>query len=315
MRLPRSVFLSMVNGNTVSYHHRTVSGKWLFLHLAIGGLCHVRWTGVREGLFLMITIRRMAMNNISTVVLTKNEEKNIERCLKSVAALPGEIIVVDSLSDDRTVDIARTYTDKVFSNPWPGFSAQRTFALTKTSCDWVLWLDADEELSEGLAKEILSLDLNQDGYEIPRLVHYLGSWIRHGGWYPDYTVRLFNKTKGEFTGALVHEAFKVEGSKGKLKHPIHHYPYRNITHHIEKMNSYTELAALEMRRKGKKASLFSAFFHAFFRFFRMYVLKLGFLDGRQGLVIAMLGSYYVFLKYIKFYEIQRRWNEDTTVTR
>ncbi len=253
------------------------------------------------------------MNNISTVVLTKNEEKNIERCLMSVKALQGEIVVVDSLSDDRTVDIARTFTDKVIINPWPGFSAQRTFALTHTAHDWVLWLDADEELSEDLLNEIKALVFDKDGYEIPRLVHYLGSWIRHGGWYPDYTLRLFNKTRGEFTGSLVHEAFKVEGPKGKLKSPIYHYPYRTITHHIEKMNSYTELAALEMQRKGKKKSLFSAFFHAFFRFFRMYVLKMGFLDGRQGLVIAMLGSYYVFLKYIKFYEIQRHWTLDETV--
>jgi len=247
------------------------------------------------------------MNKISTVVLTKNEETNIERCLKSALTLSDEIIVVDSLSDDRTVEIAKKFTDKVYLNPWPGFSEQRSFSLTKTSHDWILWLDADEEMSQELVEEIQNLKFEQDGYYIPRLVHYLGRWIKHCGWYPDHTLRLFNKHKGCFSGTLVHESFTLTGTTGKLKNPILHYPYRDIAHHLTKMNSYTDLSAKEMNRKGKKKSLFAAFFHSFFRFIKMYIIKRGFLDGSQGLVISILGSYYVFLKYIKLYEIQGRW--------
>jgi glycosyltransferase involved in cell wall biosynthesis len=244
------------------------------------------------------------MVDISTVVLTKNEEKNIERCLKSVIGISREIVVVDSGSEDRTVELAGKYTDRIFFNPWPGFSAQRTFALTKTSCDWVLWIDADEELSEKLAGEIASLDFSRDGYHIPRLVHYLGKWIRHCGWYPDYTLRLFDKNKGSFNGAIVHEAFNIEGTTGKLRNPIFHYPYRTIAHHLEKINLYTDLAAEQMQEKGKKASVSSALFHSFFKFIKMYLIKAGFLDGRQGIVVSVLGSYYVFLKYVKLYEKQ-----------
>lgn len=247
------------------------------------------------------------MVDISIIVITKNEERNIGRCLKSVLPLSAEIIVVDSLSDDRTVEIARTFTDKVYSNPWPGYSGQKEFALTKTSHDWILWLDADEELSLSLVSEIMALDFKKDGYLIPRLVYYLGRWIRHCGWYPDHTLRLFRKEKGLFNDALVHEVFSISGETGKLKNPILHYPYRSIAHHLEKMNTYTDLAARQMRSKGKKTALTSVLLHTFFRFIKMYVLKRGFLDGGQGLVVSILGSYYVFLKYIKLYEIQGHW--------
>ena len=253
------------------------------------------------------------MVKISAVVLTKNEEKNIERCLKSAAAISDEIIVVDSLSNDRTVEIAKAYTDKIFLNPWPGFSEQRIFALTKTSHDWILWLDADEEAPPDLADEIRTLDFDKDGYYIPRLVHYLGRWIRHCGWYPDYTLRLFNKNKGHFSNVLVHESFTVSGTTGKLKHPIRHYPYRNISHHLEKMNVYTDLSALQKQRKGKATTIASALFHSFFRFFKMYLLKRGFLDGGPGLVVSVLGSVYVFLKYIKQWELQGRKDHPAAV--
>jgi glycosyltransferase involved in cell wall biosynthesis len=242
------------------------------------------------------------MEKISTVILTKNEEQNIERCIKSILTISDEIIVVDCLSDDRTVEIVRKYTDRVYLNPWPGFSRQRMFALEKTTHDWVLWIDADEEASPELLDEIRSLEFDQAGYAIPRLVHYLGRWIRHGGWYPDYTVRLFNKHKGMFTDVLVHEAFSLNGTSGRLKAPLFHYPYRSIAHHLEKMNHYTDLASEQMRRKGKKTGLASIVTHSIFRFIRMYILKLGMLDGLQGLLVAMLGAVYVFLKYAKLFE-------------
>lgn len=247
------------------------------------------------------------MVKISIVVLTKNEESNIKRCLESALPLSGEIIVVDSLSEDRTVEIAKSFTDQIYLNPWPGFSEQWTFALTKASHEWVLLLAADEELSQDLIQEIRNLNFDKDGYYIPRLVQYLGRWIKHCGWYPDYTMRLFKKNKGSFTDALVHETFELSGDTGKLKNPIFHYPYRDIAHHIEKMNVYTDLSARQMCRKGKRATVFSILSHTFFNFIKMYGLRLGFLDGSQGLIISALGSYYVFLKYIKLYEIQNFW--------
>lgn len=245
------------------------------------------------------------MQNISVIVITKNEENNIERCLKSAIQIASEIVVVDSLSTDKTIEIVKKYTDKVFINPWPGFSEQKEFALSKTIFDWVLWIDADEEISQDLASEIRCLDYTKDGYLIPRLVYYMGRWIRHCGWYPDYTLRLFKKNKGHFSDVLVHESFILSGNAGKLKSPIFHYPYRNISHHIEKMNTYTTLFSQQMLNSGKKTSVISAIFHAIFRFIKMYFLKCGFLDGSQGIVVCVLGSYYVFLKYVKLVELIR----------
>jgi glycosyltransferase involved in cell wall biosynthesis len=248
------------------------------------------------------------MKRISTIVLTKNEAKNIERCLRSVIGLSDDVIVVDCFSEDGTVDIARRYTGRVYQNEWPGFSGQRQFALSKTKNDWVLWIDADEEVPPELADEIKRLDFGADGYYIPRLVFYLGGWIRHGGWYPDYTMRLFDKRKGCFSDVLVHEKFSVQGTAKRLKHPLYHWPYRNISHHLEKIDDYTTLAALQMARSGKKASVISACSHCLAKFFRMYFLKLGILDGGRGLAISVLGSYYVFLKYIKHWEKGRRFS-------
>jgi glycosyltransferase involved in cell wall biosynthesis len=245
------------------------------------------------------------MQPISTIVLTKNEEKNIERCLKSVADVSDEVVVVDCYSEDGTVDIARRFTERVYQNSWPGFSKQREFALSKTSNDWVLWIDADEEVSPELADEIRGLDFGADGYFLPRLVHYLGGWIRHGGWYPDHTMRLFNKRKGKMNDAIVHEYFQIQGPARRLKHPLLHYPYRDISHHLEKINNYTDLAAQQMLEKGKKASVSSALGHGLGKFFKMYFLKRGVLDGGRGVVISVLGAYYVFLKYIKHWEKTR----------
>lgn len=242
------------------------------------------------------------MQPISTIVLTKNEAENIERCLKSIEGLSDDVIVVDCFSEDGTVDIAKRFTDRVYRNEWQGFSRQRKFALSKTKHNWVLWIDADEEVSPELAVEIKRLVFNVDGYFLPRLVFYLGGWIRHCGWYPDHTMRLFDKRKGSFSDAIVHEKFSVQGRTEKLKHPLFHYPYRNISRHLEKINDYTTLAAMQMAQKGRKASLLSAWSHSLSKFFKMYLLKMGFLDGSRGFAVSVLGSYYVFLKYAKHWE-------------
>lgn len=242
------------------------------------------------------------MPPISTIVLTKNEEKNIERCLRSVIDFSDEVIVVDSYSDDSTIDIARRFTRHIHQNAWPGFSDQRRFAVSKTKNDWIFWVDADEEVSLELAAEIKQLDFNADGYFVPRLVWYLGGWVRHCGWYPDYTMRLFDKRKGEFSNAILHEKFTVQGLTKKIRHPLYHYPYRSISHHLEKMNHYTQLAAMQMAQKDKKASVISALSHCLSKFVKMFFLQRGFLDGKRGVIICVLGSYYVFLKYIKHWE-------------
>lgn len=245
------------------------------------------------------------MQPISTVVLTRNEENNIERCLKSVVDLSDEVIVVDCYSADNTLEIAKRFTDRVYQNAWPGFSEQRKFALSKTKNKWALMIDADEEVSPELASEIGRLDFNADGYYLPRLVYYLGGWIRHCGWYPDHVMRLFDQRRGSYSDAFVHEKFTVQGHTEKLKHPLLHYPYRNISHHLEKMSDYTTLAARQMTERGKTPSILSALNHSLAGFFKMYLLRLGFLDGRRGFVVSALGSYYVFLKYIKHWENTR----------
>jgi glycosyltransferase involved in cell wall biosynthesis len=242
------------------------------------------------------------MHPISTVVLTKNEEKNILRCLKSVVDFSDEVIVLDSYSDDATLDIAGRFTRNVYQSPWSGFSEQRKIAVSKAKNDWILWVDADEEVPAELAEEIKKLDFDADGYFVPRLVFYLGGWVRHCGWYPDYTMRLFDRRKGGFGDAVVHEKFTVQGRTGKLHHPLHHYPYQSISHHLEKMNRYTELAAMQMAEKGKKASVASAVSHCLSKFFKMFLVQRGFLDGKRGVVVCVLGCYYVFLKYIKHWE-------------
>lgn len=243
------------------------------------------------------------MPPLSAVILTKDEEHNIERCLKSVVSLCDEVIVVDCYSQDKTVEIAKNYTDKVYLNEWPGFAEQRIFGLSKTRNDWILWIDADEEVSPELDREIRNLDFESDSYIIPMLIWYLGRWIRHCGWYPGHKVRLFDKTKGQFNDVRVHEHFSTGKPAPMLKHPMYHYSYRNLRHHLDKINLYTSLAGRQMHEKGKNVTISSAMGHAVSRFLKTFIIKCGFLDGRQGLIISILASYYTFLKYAKCWEL------------
>jgi glycosyltransferase involved in cell wall biosynthesis len=242
---------------------------------------------------------------LSVIVITKNEQDNIEDCLESVK-WADEIIVVDSVSTDKTEEICRKYTDKFYVKDWPGFGIQKQRALALASHEWILSVDADERVTLDLKDEIIekiSQDSNTDGYLIPRLSNYLGKDIRHSGWYPDYTLRLVRRQKSYFTSDIVHEKMVVDGSVNKLKGHFSHYPYRDITHHMQKLNDYSSLSAEKMFANGKYISWPMIFLKALFGFIRAYIFKMGFLDGWQGLVVSISTGVSVYMKYVKLKEM------------
>ncbi len=241
----------------------------------------------------------MTRPTISAIVITKNEEKNIVRCLSGISWV-DEIIVVDSESADKTVEIARKFTPHVFTRPWEGYSLQKNFALEKAKGEWILSIDSDEVVEEKLKEEILktiSSSQPYHGFSIPRKNFVGKRWIRFGGWYPDYTLRLFKKGEGKFEKRHVHEAVTISGKKGYLKTPLLHYTYRDLQDYAQRQLHYARLAGREMQEKGKKAFLPGLFFHPIYNFIRCYFLCLGFLDGYLGLRLAILSSGYVFKKY------------------
>lgn len=245
------------------------------------------------------------MNKISACIITLNEEDNIRTCLNSLD-FADEIILVDSGSTDLTLKIAEEFQKvKIFYRKFDNYINQKNFCIEQASHEWILSLDADEEVSVKLKSEIISLELNQksDGYFIPRLTFYLGKWIYHSGWYPNFQLRFFRKSKGKFAGILVHETVQLEGKTSNLKNPLHHYSYKNISDHLQFIDRYSELCAHEKFKKGNRSGICISVLKAIWKFFFMYFLKLGFLDGKVGLIISILGSYYNFLKYIKIYEL------------
>jgi glycosyltransferase involved in cell wall biosynthesis len=248
------------------------------------------------------------MPRISAIVIAYNEEKNIQRCLESLS-WADEIVVVDSFSQDRTKDIASSFTDKIFDLEWQGFGKQKEFARTKASYDWVLSVDADEVVSEKLKEEIKSV-INKndslDGYYIPRLSNFLGRWIKHSGWYPDYVLRLFRKHQARFDDSPVHEKLILKGKAGFLKNEILHYTDPDISHYLLKMDKYTTLSAKKLLAEGKSLTLFDLLFRPMAIFFKMYLFKSGFLDGWQGFLLACFSSFHVFVKYAKLWHLKRQ---------
>jgi glycosyltransferase involved in cell wall biosynthesis len=246
---------------------------------------------------------------ISVVIITFNEEKRLEPALKSVADIASEIVVVDSFSSDYTVKIAKKYTGKVFQRKWTNYSDQKNFANKKASFPWILSLDADERLSPELQKEILEITkVNPEcsGFSMPRKVHYLGKWIKHSGWYPDRKVRLFRKDKSFWEGEFVHEKLVVDGTINNLKGVIHHFTYRDIRDHLDRINTFSGLAAQKLYAEKKKCRLYHLLFLPFFRFTKSYILRAGFLDGFAGFVIAVLHGYAIFVRYAKLREIWKK---------
>lgn len=246
---------------------------------------------------------------ISVAIIAQNEEDNISNCIKSVN-WAEEIVVIDGGSTDKTIEICKELGARVIEHSWPGHIQQKNYAIDRCSGDWILSLDADERASEEMAEFIKQLfksgEPEQDGYYFPRKVFYLGKWINHSGWYPDYKLRLFRKDRARWTGYNPHDRIELEGKSKKAKVDILHYPYKSLTDHLDRINSYTTIMAGELRDKGKKSNLLKIIFNPYFRFLRAYFLKLGFLDGFHGIIISIISSYYVFLKYLKLWELQHQ---------
>jgi glycosyltransferase involved in cell wall biosynthesis len=245
---------------------------------------------------------------LTVTVITYNEAEHIQHALQSVA-WADEIIVVDSGSTDGTADLARPLATQVIVRGWPGYSEQKNFAADTGSNDWVLSLDADERVTPELASEIralLSGTPEAGGYRIRRVSRYLGRWVRSTDWFPDYQLRLYDRRAGRWNGLRIHESFRLrEGSPARLQGELLHYAYRDISHHLQKINSYTTLLAKESHEKGRRTNPVAMAMHPSFVFVRNYVLRRGFTDGMAGFVISVLNTYYVFLKLAKLWELQR----------
>ncbi len=245
-----------------------------------------------------------AKEMLSVTIITKNEAGNIEDCLRSVA-WAQEIVVVDQFSTDGTADMAKGLGARVYQESWKGFARQKNSAVEKTTGDWILSLDADERITGPLKQEIGETIVRKDafhGYFIARKNFFSGQWICHGGWYPDYCLRLFKKGSGHFEERAVHEKVLVEGPSGYLRNPLEHFTYRSVADYLIRMERYSRLAALEIP-EAKRLSLWQALtLRPALTFLNMYLLRGGFLDGKKGLFLAASYAYYTFLKYYRFSE-------------
>ncbi|MGH9693304.1 MAG: glycosyltransferase family 2 protein [Bryobacteraceae bacterium] len=238
---------------------------------------------------------------ISATIITFNEERNVARVIESLRCC-DEILVLDSGSNDRTVEIARKLGARVEEASWHGYAAQKNIAAQLATHDWILALDADESLSEALEAEIWQIKKTgpkYDGFTVPRLAQYLGRWILHSGWHPDRKVRLFNKYKAKWVGEFVHESVTVNGSVGHLNSNLLHFTCSSLSEHLRTMDSYTTLAAQEIAAREQNVGFAKLLFDPPWTFFRTYVLKAGFLDGVEGLAIAYMAALYNFVKYSK----------------
>lgn len=244
---------------------------------------------------------------LSVIIITKNEERHIGDCLASVA-FADEVIVLDSGSTDRTLEIAKVHGAKVHqSNDWPGFGPQKNRALDLATGDWVLSIDADERVTPELADAIIEAMTNpaSDAYRVARLSSFCGRWIRHSGWWPDYVVRLFRKGAGRFSDVAVHEKVITQTSPGTLSGHFLHYPYENYDALISKVNRYSTDAAIMMHRRGKKTNMPAILGHALWTFIRIYFLRKGFLDGKEGFILAATAAAGSFFRYSKLWFLNK----------
>ncbi len=247
---------------------------------------------------------------LSVIIITKNESDHIGRCLQSVA-WADEIIVLDSGSSDNTVEVCQHYTPNVFVTDWPGFGPQKQRALSKATGAWVLSLDADEVVSPSLKREIQQAIKQQEikGFEVPRLSSYCGKLIKHGGWWPDYVLRLFQRRCGHFTDDPVHERVIVDGNIARLKSPILHEAFVDPEEVLEKINSYSSLGAEKLFKRGKRTTLAQAIGKGMWSFFRTYIVKAAILDGAEGLMLSISNAEGTYYKYLKLLQFQRNKND------
>jgi glycosyltransferase involved in cell wall biosynthesis len=250
----------------------------------------------------------VAATKISGVIITYNEERHLRAALESLAFC-DEVVVVDSDSTDRTREIAAEAGARVVVNtPWPGFSVQRNLALDQAQHDWVLALDADERVSPGLREQIeheRARGFRHQAYRMPRVSFYLGRWIRHTDWYPDWQTRLFDRRHARWHG-VIHESVKVEGTIGRLRAEIEHHPYEDIADHLRRIDRYTTLWAQDAYAAGRRAGLVRIVLHPVWAFFRNYVLRGGMWLGTAGVVISTLNSFYVYAKHAKLGQLGRQ---------
>jgi glycosyltransferase involved in cell wall biosynthesis len=238
---------------------------------------------------------------ITATIITLNEERNIARSIESLRCA-DEILIVDSGSVDRTVELAQNLGARVIEAGWLGFAAQKNWAAEQASNDWILSLDADEALSEALEAEIWNLKKTgprHDAYTMPRLARYLGRWILHSGWYPDRKVRLYQRAKARWVGEFVHESVIVDGRTGHLESNILHFTCDSLSEHLRTLDRYTTLAAQEIAARRMPVPLSRLILDPPWTFIKSYVLQRGFLDGLEGLTIAYMAAFYTFLKYSK----------------
>jgi len=237
---------------------------------------------------------------LSVIIITLNEEQKLRDCLESVK-WAEEIIVVDSYSQDKTVQIAKEYTSKVYQRDFSGDGLMRNYGIGKARGDWILIIDADERVTPELCTEIKETLKNPhcDGYYIPRKVYFLGKWIKHCGWWPDYVLRLFRKSKGQYDKYLWHAKVVIKAKAEKLKNPLLHYTCTDLGDYIARINARSSGMA---KTEKQQASLLKCLLHGWARFIKTYFVKTGFLDGREGLILSIISSYSIFLKYLKVWE-------------
>ncbi len=243
---------------------------------------------------------------VSATVITQNEANNIARTIRSLSCA-DEIIVVDAHSTDRTQTIARDLGARVIEHDWPGFSAQKNFAAAQAAYDWILSLDADEELDSDAQAALTrwkAATPSASGYRLARRAYYLGRWILHSGWYPDYKVRLYDRRRGKWEGEFVHESVVVSGMVSTLEGEILHYTCNTLSEHKERIDFYTDLAAQEMLACGERVGWLRRVLAPLWTFFATYFLHLGVLDGPQGFLIAWMAARYVRRKFCKWVELQ-----------
>jgi glycosyltransferase involved in cell wall biosynthesis len=248
------------------------------------------------------------MQKLSVAIVCKNEENNIGRCLESVK-WADEIVVIDSGSTDNTVKICRDFGCRVIESEWLGFGKTKALAVSAGCNDWILSLDADEVVTPELRKEIeLTIESSSQivGYYIHFYTFYLGHKIRFSDWQNEYHLRLFNKNAGNYNNQIIHESLELVGEKGKLKSSIYHYSFPTLSKHLFKIERYGKLAAEKKFKEGESVTLGGVIFRALFSFLRIYILKLGILDGRYGIVLSINNAYAVYIKYLMLWQERKK---------